>query len=662
MDSFKDLKERLMQKFHFTSTKQVYEPRGAHCRTSKALTPRDIPEFVIPGSDNSSKRTNYFSVDDDSFNISEWHSLGRISHNSSPAVTPTDSPTQTKKFMHRRGDMTGSSSPVTPQKKWDCIISSTDDCDNQNEFTNDDPLSTVAMSLEHLRTKTSYGFTTLSESPKTLRKESLFHSCKDSLQKDFEKLTKQDSSSKSKDKVGGQSFPFQLDQVDSRVIPKSSNPCVIATTKESLVFAKDSKSRSTTVSNELLVSTKKSHPFKRHRVYNRQRSSLADQVYGADSEVEHFSEEISSLTRSSIAASKDYQWQRTGEFHAIPGQGQTYSSQAVPNVSASVLNPNPLKNQEKILSSSHITMGITPQVDNLYAPHGELKFTFQYLAASRQFKVCLIRAENLGRENKTDIIMNSFATLYLMPAKLQKQSGIVVKRTKNPNFNQVFYFHQLTLDQLHNMALRIKLFNKRHNLKLAEFIGDVIIPLESYDLLQESRMWKDLEKREDREVSCQFDFIIYIFGGRRKDSGFLELALQFRPREGLLKVTIHQAKSLPYHHLTGAPNPYIKVELSQPNRSVSTKRTKTKKNTCFPVFAESFSFTVSPKMDDLCYTTLTISVFDYKRLFRDDIIGQIIVGSTSTEESLLVYWDDVITNPEKTVTKWHCLTEVKQTA
>ncbi|KAK3579838.1 hypothetical protein CHS0354_007354 [Potamilus streckersoni] len=639
MDSFKDLKEWLVQKIQHFSTKDPDVQREANCRNFKALTPQGIPEFLIPGSENSSRRTSDCSADDEASNISKRGSFGGRSHTFSPPVTPTDSPTQTKTFMYSRVDMATSSAPVTPKHDRNNIISCTDPCDNADGFTNDDPLSIAAMSLPHLRTKTSYGFTTLSECPNTRRKESLFHSCGDSLltRKSFKKLTKQNSLSKSEDNVGRQSLSLQLDQLDSRVIRKSSNPCVIVTTEESPENAKDSKFRSLAASNELLLSQKKSHPFKRHRVYNRRRSSLVDKVSGPDSEKENSSEN-SSLTCSSIDASPDQQRKSLGELHAPPFQGQTQKRHSAPNVPVS----DPLDTQDKIRSSSCFTIGKTPRFENVEAPHGELKFSFQYLAASKQLKVCLIRAENLGGESKTDLNMNSFAKLYLMPEKVQKQSGSVVKRTKNPNFNQEFYFQQLTLDELHNMVLRIKLFNKSHNLKMAEFIGEVTMPLDSYDLLQENRIWKDLETKEDRE-----------------DSGFLELALQFEPREGLLNVTIHQARSLPYHQLTGAPDPYVKVELSQPNRSVSRKQTKTKKNTCFPVFSESFSFTISPKMDDLRYTTLIISVFDYKRLRSDDIIGQIIIGSASTEESLLVHWDDVITNPEKTVTKWHYLTEVE---
>ncbi|KAL3891382.1 hypothetical protein ACJMK2_003644 [Sinanodonta woodiana] len=623
MDCFRRLNEWLMQEFHTISRKQPCVPQKAHSRIVKVATPHNIPDFVIPG------------VDDDGSIISKkW----KICHVSSPVVTSTDSPAEMEICMYSRGGMPVSSVLATSQYKLDDISSYTDDWDEQGRFTNDDPLSIAAMSLHHLRTQTSYGFTTLSESPKTLRKESLFHSYEDSVQKRFGKRKQHKSSSKSNDDTGGYSFTTQRDQLESSVIPKSSNQRAIEMTDAYMVFAKDS----TTVSNDLLQFPIKSNPFRRHRVYNRQRSSLGEQVYVADSAMEKNFEENSSLTHRSVPASHNHHWQSSGELHAPPIQGQMFNSHSAPNVSTSVSKPNPLENQDKIMSSSCFSIRETPQVDNTYAPHGELKFSFQYLAASKQLKVCLIRAENLGNENITDFSMNSFATLYLMPAKLQKQSGIVVKCTKNPNFNQTFYFQQLTLEELHNMVLRIKLFNKCHNLKLAEFIGEVSIPLDGYDLLQESRMWKDLKTKEERE-----------------DSGLLEFALQFQPREGLLKVTIFQAKSLPYHHMTGAPYPYVKVDISQPNRPLLTKQTKTKKNTCGPVFAETFSFTVSPKMDDLRYTTVTISVFAYKRLLRDNIIGQIIIGSTSTEESLLHYWDEVITNPDTTFTKWHYLTEVE---
>ncbi|ESP05580.1 hypothetical protein LOTGIDRAFT_59081, partial [Lottia gigantea] len=124
---------------------------------------------------------------------------------------------------------------------------------------------------------------------------------------------------------------------------------------------------------------------------------------------------------------------------------------------------------------------------------GELKFSFQFFPHSKKLRVTLIKAENLHVHNKADHNLNIFAKLYLMPGKIQKNVSQFVKQTKNPHFNQEFHFEGFSKDELEAMMLRIKLFDKGQKLQFTEYIGEVNINLSNYDLLQETRMWKDLE-------------------------------------------------------------------------------------------------------------------------------------------------------------------------
>ena len=80
----------------------------------------------------------------------------------------------------------------------------------------------------------------------------------------------------------------------------------------------------------------------------------------------------------------------------------------------------------------------------------------------------------------------------LMPGKLQKQTSETVKHTRNPVYNREFFFNDINMEELRNLRLRIKAFHKSQNLKLAEYLGEVNIPLANYDLLMENRMWNDL--------------------------------------------------------------------------------------------------------------------------------------------------------------------------
>ena len=101
----------------------------------------------------------------------------------------------------------------------------------------------------------------------------------------------------------------------------------------------------------------------------------------------------------------------------------------------------------------------------------------------------------------------------------------------------------------------------------------------------------------------------------------------------------------------------MKVEVHQPNRSVSRKQTRTKKNTSDPIFDETFPFSVSPKMDDLVYTSITVSTYDHEKLRSDEIIGQIKLGAGANQEAEIVLWEKSINTPDVLVSNWLYLLE-----
>ncbi|GAB1605238.1 synaptotagmin-9 isoform X1 [Argonauta hians] len=127
---------------------------------------------------------------------------------------------------------------------------------------------------------------------------------------------------------------------------------------------------------------------------------------------------------------------------------------------------------------------------HLVAEFGELKFSFQQLPEQRQFKVLLIRAENLAG-NKSDNQINAFAKISLRPGKQQKKVTDVIKHSKNPVFNKEYIFTNIDTKELAKMHLKIKLVNRQKNL-VPEFLGETCVHLSDYDLLLDNRMWKDL--------------------------------------------------------------------------------------------------------------------------------------------------------------------------
>ncbi|KAK7009300.1 C2 calcium-dependent domain-containing protein 4C [Biomphalaria glabrata] len=123
---------------------------------------------------------------------------------------------------------------------------------------------------------------------------------------------------------------------------------------------------------------------------------------------------------------------------------------------------------------------------------GDVKFSFQYFPATKRLKVIIIRAEGLKFPEKPDLVLNPFFKICLMPGKLQKQTCEPARQTCNPVLDKEFFFTDLNLEEMKNLRLRILAFHKAHHLKLPEYLGEVNVPLSNYDLLMENRMWNDL--------------------------------------------------------------------------------------------------------------------------------------------------------------------------
>ncbi len=101
---------------------------------------------------------------------------------------------------------------------------------------------------------------------------------------------------------------------------------------------------------------------------------------------------------------------------------------------------------------------------------------------------------------------------------------------------------------------------------------------------------------------------------------------------------------------------YVKVSVSQPGMKMK-KTTAVKKNTTAPSFQETFIFPISPRVDDLGVTSVTLTVYNHAHLRMDDAIGQVRLGCLATEESEYEHWNKVLQSPGRMVGRWHPLME-----
>ena len=106
-------------------------------------------------------------------------------------------------------------------------------------------------------------------------------------------------------------------------------------------------------------------------------------------------------------------------------------------------------------------------------------------------------------------------------------------------------------------------------------------------------------------------------------------------------------------------DPYIRLELTQPGRPPIRCQTKVKRTTTTPVFSEEFIMDISPKIEDLTYTTFTLTVFDRVHLRHDAPLGTVRLGYGAPEPSQNNHWNLVLQNPGKAYIQSHMLLQAE---
>ena len=99
-------------------------------------------------------------------------------------------------------------------------------------------------------------------------------------------------------------------------------------------------------------------------------------------------------------------------------------------------------------------------------------------------------------------------------------------------------------------------------------------------------------------------------------------------------------------------DPYIKVHLMYKGKRKKKWKTAVKRNTLTPVFNEAFQFEISKEMD-MSEVFIRLSLMDYDRLSRNDVIGVIILGEKTNHITGRKHWMDMLQSPGQSITQWH---------
>ncbi|KAM8863828.1 synaptotagmin-6 isoform 2-T2 [Spinachia spinachia] len=107
-----------------------------------------------------------------------------------------------------------------------------------------------------------------------------------------------------------------------------------------------------------------------------------------------------------------------------------------------------------------------------------------------------------------------------------------------------------------------------------------------------------------------------------KNCGRINIALKYDYENEALIVNILKAADLPAKDLCGTSDPYVKVYLLPDRKKFQTR---VHRKTLNPSFDESFQFPVP--YDELAVRKLHMSVFDFDRFSRHDMIGEVVLDN-----------------------------------
>ncbi|CAL8308042.1 unnamed protein product [Lota lota] len=283
--------------------------------------------------------------------------------------------------------------------------------------TNADPQSQTAMSLPYVpKTQTSYGFATLKESPHTRRKESLFH-C-DLVSPATSPNTQRKGGGK-----GGEAGASSTSATANHLNPADFN----ASHMNPYRYFSGGESDT--------CSSAESSPFNSPLL---SRSASLLKIFTHE-------------TQAKVVKAK-----RTFARHSSLSTDEGSSAEPSPNA------------QRRLHGSDQ---GPREHTINLHKG-GTVRVSANYDAGTSRLRVRVLAAENLYDKMVDIKSIHCCVSVYLNPGKLQKQRSNIIKNSRNPAFNEDFFFDTVTPAQVKSLALKIKVVNKGTSLKRDTLLGE----------------------------------------------------------------------------------------------------------------------------------------------------------------------------------------------
>jgi len=290
---------------------------------------------------------------------------------------------------------------------------------------------------------------------------------------------------------------------------------------------------------------------------------------------------------------------------------------------------------------------VQPDVDELESGEkqeeekklGKLQFSLDYDFQQNNLTVGVVQAADLPGMDMSGT-SDPYVKVYMLPDKKKKYETKVHRKTLNPVFNETFNF-KIPYNEIGSKILVLAVYDfdrfSRHDI-----IGELRVPMNQVDLGQVTEEWRDLVSAENDKENEKLGDICF--------------SLRYVPTAGKLTIIILEAKNLKKMDVGGLSDPYVKITLMQGGKRLKKKKTTIKKNTLCPYYNESFSFEVP--FEQIQKVSLLVSVFDYDRMGKNDMIGKILLGCNASGTELR-HWSDMLASPRRPIAQWHTLQQAE---
>ncbi|OCT66690.1 C2 calcium-dependent domain-containing protein 4C [Xenopus laevis] len=120
---------------------------------------------------------------------------------------------------------------------------------------------------------------------------------------------------------------------------------------------------------------------------------------------------------------------------------------------------------------------LTKETEILMDKGGLLRLSAEHIKEMGRLRVKLVSAENLYPPYQDPKNISCCAVMSLQPGKQQKQKSTVIRRSRNPIFNEDFFFEGVEKSELDSKSLRVKIVNQGSGMRRDQLLGQTELRL-----------------------------------------------------------------------------------------------------------------------------------------------------------------------------------------